>query len=512
MENDMKRLIWKMLSIAWMGTIIALITISCEKGPNFREFTYPAPVVNDFHPKQGYVGSLITIDGADFGTLKNAVKVYFGDVPADSVNYVEDNKIEVLVPESAISGILTVEIFGKQDQTKEELAILPSARVVLVSTDKAQEGEEVTITGENFGENPELVQVLIGEVEAQVNSVTPTEVRFAVPDAPSGNIILIVDGQRLNAGYLMIGIEKLTGTLIGHSGSWQNNPATMIQAAVDGNLDTYIDAATTSGYVGWDLGVGKAAVLASVRYAPRSTHAARMVGGEIRGANDPSLSDYVVLHKITATPPAGVLTEASIQTEGEESYRYIYYYAPEGNCNIAEIEFYGNIVEKAAAVGHHIWEFTTDGEAEGWEAQQGGVMTVSGGALSVKFPQTSGNKRADLKQTKLPIKIHTGNYPIFAVKMEKPEGARITFDTNNGAFGNGFNKYATDYATEDVYFWDMASLSMGSGPARPNEEISLSTFQLKIADIPQDDPATGYKIEWIRTFESKEKLAEFLGK
>lgn len=508
----MKKLTWKGLSIAWLGMVIALIVASCEKGPNFREFTYPAPIVNDFHPKQGYVGSLITIDGADFGTIKNAVKVYFGDVPADSVNYVEDGKIEVLVPENAVSGILTVEIFGKQDQTQDELTLLPSARVVLASTDKAQEGDEVTISGENFGENIDVVQAFIGEVEAEVTSVTPTEIRFTVPDAPSGNIILIVDGQRLTASYLMIGIEKLTGTLIGHQGSWQNNPATMIGAAVDGDLDTYIDAASNPGFVGWDLGVGKAAVLSSIRYAPRSTHASRVVGGEIRGANDPSLSDYVVLHKITATPPAGVLTEASIQTEGEESYRYIYYYAPEGNCNIAEIEFYGNIVEKAAAVGHHIWEFTTDGEAEGWEAQQGGVMTVSGGKLNVKFTQTSGNKRADLKQTKTPVIIHTGTYPIFAIKMKKPEGARITFDTNNGSFGNGFNKYATDYAMEDVYFWDMSALSMGSGPARPNEEISLNTFQLKIADIPQDDPATDYEIDWIRTFESKEQLAAFLGK
>src|SRR5690606_26274945 len=150
MENDMKKLTWKGLSIAWLGMVIALIIASCEKGPNFREFSYPAPIVNDFYPKQGYVGSLITIEGADFGTIKNAVNVYFGDVKADSVNHVEDNKIEVLVPENTVSGVLTVEIFGKRDQTKDELALLPSARVILVSTDKAQEGDEVTIAGEHF--------------------------------------------------------------------------------------------------------------------------------------------------------------------------------------------------------------------------------------------------------------------------------------------------------------------------------------------------------------------------
>src|SRR5690606_34711197 len=147
-------------------------------------------------------------------------------------------------------------------------------------------------------------------------------------------------GQRLTASYLMIGIEKLTGTLIGHQGSWQNNPATMIGAAVDGDLDTYVDAASNPGFVGWDLGAGKAAVLSSIRYAPRSTHASRVDSGESIVANDASLTDYVVLHKIVSTPPAGVLTEASIQTEEGLSYRYIYYFAAEGNFNIAVIDFY----------------------------------------------------------------------------------------------------------------------------------------------------------------------------
>lgn len=469
--------------------------------------------MEDFYPKQSYVGNVITIEGTDFGDIPAAVKVYFGGVIADSVESVENNKIEVRVPENALSGILTVDIFGKQDTTIEALTLLPSARVIAVDVERAQEGDEVTITGENFGENIDLVQVFIGEVEAQVNSVTPTEVRFTVPDAPSGNIILIVDGQERTASYLMIGIEKLTGTLIGHEGSWGNDPNTTIQAAVDGDLETFIDGPGNPGFVGWDLGEGKAAVLSSVRYAPRGTHASRMTGGEIRGANDPSLSDYVVLHTVEGVPPSGVLTEANIQLEEGESYRYIYYYAATGNCNIAEIEFYGNMIDVEIPVGQLVWEFDTDGNAEGWEALQGGTMTVIGGALNVGFTQASGNKRADLRQSNLPVTIHTGNYPIIAMKMEKPEGARITFDTNMGEFGPGFNKYATDYADEDVYYWDMSELPLGGSGVRTDEEITFAnTFQFKIADVPEDDPATGYKIEWIRTFESREKLAEFIGK
>jgi len=482
--------------------------IACEKGPNFREFDYPAPVVNDFSPKQGYIGSAVSIEGKDFGTTLKAVKVYFGGVLADSIQSVEDNKIVVMAPQTGVTGKLKVEIYGKADTTAQDFIYMPSARIVSANTDKAQIGDEIILTGENFGEDQTKVKVYIGEVEGTVTAVGATEIKFTVPDAPSGNIILLVDGQHLVGPYLMVGIEKLTGTLIGHSGSWSNNPATTISAAVDGDITTAVDAPSKTGFVGYDLGAGKAGILKSIRYVPRTGNEKRMVGGEIRGANDPSLTDYVVLHTVAATPPSGVYSEAAVETE--ESYRYIYYYSPDGYCNIAEIEFYGNIVEQEVPKGKLIWEFNADGNNEGWEPQQSGTWTVSGGTMQVKFTQTSGNKRADLKQTMLPVTIHTGNYPIFAIKMDKPAGARITFDTNNGSFGNGYNKYATDYESKNVYYWDMSTLSMGTGGARPDEEISLTTFQLKIADIPQTDPATGYTVQWIRTFASKEELASFL--
>ena len=503
--NSIQIIIWSLLATALFGVT------SCEKGPNFREFTYPAPVVEDFFPRQGYVGSDVTINGSDFGTLTKAIKVYFGGVPADTVRSVEDNKIVVKAPANGVSGIITVEYFGKKDTSATVFTFLPSAKFIGVNADKAMKGDELIITGENFGTDLAKVQVFIGTSEAQVTSVEEARIRFTVPDVSSGTIYFVVDGQRLTGSYLLVGIEKLAATLIGHSGSWSNNPATTIAAAVDGNLDTYVDGATASGYVGYDLGAGKAALLSSVRFAPRATFGSRMVGGEIRGANDPTLSDAVTLYKITTAPASGVYTEAAITTE--ETYRYIYYYAPSGNCNIAEIEFYGTVVDKVAPVGKYIWEFGTAGNNEGWEPQQSATWSVSGGVLNVSFPQTSGNKRADLAQKgTLPVVVHTGTFPVIAIKMiGKPEGARITFDTNLGSFGNGYNKYATDYATQNVYYWDMSALGIGTGAARPNEQISFTTFQFKIADIPQADPAAGYKVEWIRTFESKEKLAAFLG-
>lgn len=332
--------IFKQPLLAGITLVAGLFLSACEKDAQYREFNYPAPVVKDFSPKQGYALGNVTIDGQDFGEVAGAVKVYFGNVRADTVRSVTNNQIIVQAPAKGVTGVITVEIFGKRDSIPQVFTFKPAAVLVSMSKDKAQAGDEITLSGNNFGTDKSLVHVFIGTKEAEVVSITTNQVTFRVPDAPSGAVTLIVDGQNLAGQYLLVGIEKLTGTLFGHSGSWSNNPATMISAAVDGNLNTYVDAATATGYVGYDLGEGKAAILKSVRYAPRNGNAARMVGGQIRGANDPSLSDNVVLYTITTAPPNGVYTEAPVTTTN--GYRYIYYYSPAGYCNIAEIEFYGS--------------------------------------------------------------------------------------------------------------------------------------------------------------------------
>ncbi|MGV3764736.1 MAG: DUF4979 domain-containing protein [Chitinophagaceae bacterium] len=493
----------------------ALLYTGCEKGPNFKEYIFPAPIVEDFSPKIGYAGEDITITGKDFGSNVKAVKIWFGGILSDTVRTCTDGQIVVKAPANGVTGTITVQVYNKPDSTDGVFTFLPSARIISVNAERGKPGDVVTITGENFGTDINAVEVYVGDIKASVVAVSATQVQFSVPEGKSGNIVLKVDRQQLVGPYFLVGDEKLSGTIIGHSGSWGNNPATAIGAALDGNLATFIDGPTSSGYVGYDVGAGKAAKLTSVRFAPRSTHPQRMMNGEIRGANDPTLYDFVTLHKITQQPAVGVYTEVAITAA--QNFRYIYYYSPDGNCNIAEVEFYGNIVDQPLPTGKFIFEFNTAGNNEGWRPQQGGTWTVANGALNVTFTQATGNKRSDLALlgggVGSPVTIHTGNYPIMAIQFNKPSAGNVVFDTNLGSFGNGNNKYSTEYAAKDVYYWDMSTLSLGSGAARPNEEITFNnTFQFKIADVPQANPATGYNVQWIRTFESKQALEAFINR
>lgn len=494
-----------LVATAWLS--------GCEKGPNFKEYEFPAPIVESFAPQTGYSGEDIVITGKDFGTNIRAVKVFFGEIASDSIRSVEDGKIVVKAPKNGVPAPIRVAVYAKEDESSNAFTFLPSAIISSVSAEKGKAGDVVTINGENFGTEVSKVKVLFSNIESEIVSVTANRITFKLPDAKSGNMTLIVDRQRIIGPYMLIGTEKLAGTIFGHSGSWGNNAATTIQAAFDGSLTTFVDGPTSVGYLGLDLGNGKAARLTSVRYAPRATHPARMTGGQIRGANDPSLNDFKVLATITTQPAVGVYSEIAINSE--ETFRYVYYYTSNGSGNIAEIEFFGNPVDKPLPVGKLIYEFIIAGDNEGWKPQQGGTWDVSNGALNVKFVQTSGNKRSDLAlvigNAGGPVTVHTGNYPIFAIKFNKPTQGNVVFDTNLGSFGNGNNKYASDYAEKDVYYYDMSALGIGTGAARPNEAISFSgTFQLKIADVPQDNPATGYSVQWIRTFASKQELENFI--
>ncbi len=146
-------------------------------------------------------------------------------------------------------------------------------------------------------------------------------------------------------GELISGVDfalakPLPGTIIGTSGSYQNDGNT-IAKAFDGNLNTFFDGPTANGnYAGRDLGTAQ--VITAIAYAPRAGWASRMVGGMFQGSNSPTFSSGVVtLYTVTSTPATGVLTTVPISNT--TAFQYVRYIGPaNGYCNIAEAQFFGN--------------------------------------------------------------------------------------------------------------------------------------------------------------------------
>jgi regulation of enolase protein 1 (concanavalin A-like superfamily) len=130
---------------------------------------------------------------------------------------------------------------------------------------------------------------------------------------------------------------KLTGTVIGTAGSWNNNGLTK-DNVFDGNTSTYFDAPTASNsWAGLDLGSAKR--ISRIAYFPRSGNGNRMTGGKFQASNTADFSSGVVdLATVPSAPNIG-WTELNVTDTG--TYRYVRYLSPtNGYCNVAEIEFF----------------------------------------------------------------------------------------------------------------------------------------------------------------------------
>lgn len=155
-------------------------------------------------------------------------------------------------------------------------------------------------------------------------------------------------------------IVILKGTVIGTSGSWNNNSATTRDAAFDNNINTYFDAKESSGaWVGIDLGENTKSVITHITFAPRKGFASRMVGGTFQVADNPDFNDAETIATINAAPADGSFT--TISAKKAAAYRYIRYLSPaQSNGNVAELQFYGTVIEDTPSAIQHVWSQHTN--------------------------------------------------------------------------------------------------------------------------------------------------------
>jgi hypothetical protein len=155
--------------------------------------------------------------------------------------------------------------------------------------------------------------------------------------SPAGSYGDVSEVQFFGTPGGLTNTTKLTGSVIGTAGSF-NNQGNTAAKAFDGNLTTFFDAPTPSGsYTGLDL--GSAQVVNQISYAPRSGWASRMVGGTFQTSNSATFTTSVVnLYTITTSPTTGLLTTISLSNT--TAYRYYRYIGPaNGYCDVAEIQF-----------------------------------------------------------------------------------------------------------------------------------------------------------------------------
>ncbi len=156
-------------------------------------------------PNEGKPGDVVQIYGSGFGSARGENKVEFCGVTLDSEEEFgswTDTRISVIVPQTAVTGKVYVIVSGERsngaDFTVEEVKNPP--KITGLSAPKAKIGEEIEISGENFGDTKGGSFVRFnGTKSLDYSEWTDTKIKVGVPaGAVSGDLWVVVDGVMSN--------------------------------------------------------------------------------------------------------------------------------------------------------------------------------------------------------------------------------------------------------------------------------------------------------------------------
>jgi hypothetical protein len=194
------------LGLIGLITATAFFISGCEKGPQFREFTYPAPKPTGLSPVSGYAKINITISGSDFDTLPGAVKVWFGGIQATTVVSSNGNQIVVQVPEKAVTGKVTLQVWTTKIDSIGTYTVLASPEIKSIASKNslanvAFPGDTLTIKGIRFGTDASKAAISFnGTAATDIPVYNDTLIKVIAPSGfTSGNVTLTISGLTLTA-------------------------------------------------------------------------------------------------------------------------------------------------------------------------------------------------------------------------------------------------------------------------------------------------------------------------
>ena len=162
-------------------------------------------------------------------------------------------------------------------------------------------------------------------------------------------------------------------------------------------------------------------------------------------------------------------------------------------------------------------DFAT-GNMYNWVSATSGATLVStnGQLVMTMAPASGGKYRADFRKEGGTV-FHAGNYPIVAIRFNKPPRCNFFFDTNLGSY-NGTNNNAVKLVTDsgNIYYWDLSTGKLGTTTLSTTASTAVSLFQFKVADIvlTQAELAANdlsFEIAWVKTFPSVDALRAYAG-
>ncbi len=529
-----------------MVGIVSFI-FSCVDNEELSVYEYPEPTVEGVSPTVGVPGTQVTITGSDFGNYKGAVTVFFNEVATsqDDIVSVADNQIVTIVPAGASTGVVMVKVWTHTKPIATEFTVLPSAKFTSLEPVSGAPGDEVTITGENFGTDANQVSVFFKDnVTANVVSVSDTEIKVTVPDdGITGPITVEIGDQSFETtefAYPLIGLDFLFD-VDGDAEGWvtTNNSTNEVSG---GSMNVSFDMTASQRRAdfrlegGVTVNVGGFPYLAIKLNKPSTGNFTldTNFGSYKNGGNNWEGIIHGDIYYYDLRNTFGASNQLSLTEDTEFTtfqFKIADIVSDETGYSVDWVKSFPSLEELQAFTalepGHYIHEFANDrlvtpAEKDIWIGRLNDPATttiIEDGYLKVTFgsPSDGSTKvRADMNYShggewgnigsgiSQDPWVYDPAYPIYAIKIHfvNPDG------TLGGARpGTGTVRYDRLGNFNDDYIGDNV-LWVDGRNTYPDPHTEGSWWAIVIADILS--PETGYWVDWHRTFKSTEELEAFL--
>ncbi len=182
---------------ATTGPVVVTVGGLSGVGPTFTvEAT--APQITSLTPNSGQVGSVVKINGTNFGATPGSNAVTFNGTSA-TVSSASVTDLVVNVPAGASSGLVVVTVGGLASNGVNFTVEATPPQITSLTPNSGQVGSVVKINGTNFGATPGSNAVTFNGTSAIVSSASVTDLVVNVPaGASTGLVVVTVGGMASN--------------------------------------------------------------------------------------------------------------------------------------------------------------------------------------------------------------------------------------------------------------------------------------------------------------------------
>jgi uncharacterized protein (TIGR02145 family) len=170
------------------GVTTGKVTISYDgktiEGPTFTITTLPT--ISTISPTKYFAEGTVEIEGTNFSTTSGDHNVFFNGIEAE-IEEVTSTKITVNVPSNAVTGKVTLTYSGKIIEGPT-FTVIPLPIITSISPERGNQGSTIKVYGENFDTTPKSFLINIAGENAEIISVTSTEITIKAPCCGSGKV------------------------------------------------------------------------------------------------------------------------------------------------------------------------------------------------------------------------------------------------------------------------------------------------------------------------------------